>query len=224
LAGADRSTKEFRYLLGVVHHNLAELHLEIGQHELAEIEVKKAVEIEERLVVEYPDHTWYRDWLSRTCLVLGNLYQARKQTDLAKRAYQRGLALVDKLEQQEPLALHHTHRRAEILRNLGDLYAARSQQPAAETAYQKSVEILKKLTTIQPAASEFQLGVAESLKQLAALYEQMGKVDQAKDLYTQCRDRLEQLRRAGSLPPAQRTKLGEIDQRLGNLSAQQPRK
>jgi len=158
----------------------AGLHLWLGESTQAESLGKEALQLQQKLVVDFPDEPQYRYDLSRSFSYLGHAYVMDQQFDQAEDSYQHALALAEQLTQERPDVPAYQEALASSC-----IWSALVQsyfKPAlAEARLRKAVHIGEGLVSSHPGAANYQY-------LLAAAYGYLGEVLVRSERYREAED------------------------------------
>src|SRR5262249_42583511 len=96
---------QYRMELAGTHHNLGLVLEAAGQPSEAEQEYRGALEIEEKLVGDFPTVTQFRAQLAVSCIDFASLLAGQQQPEASLAWYAKAAALLEPLLRQEPRLL-----------------------------------------------------------------------------------------------------------------------
>ncbi len=110
---------------------------------------KKAVEINEQLVHDFPANARFKFHLAQTCDNLGTLYRQHPGGSV-RDLYERSLALHRELHRNQPERVQFAVALAETCSNLGSVYWGNNLPDKADAVLKEGVEILEPLVAAHP--------------------------------------------------------------------------
>jgi serine/threonine-protein kinase len=165
----------------------------LGRKEQALPAYRRAVEILEKLVADFPTVPAYRHDLANCHGNLGNLWAGMRQWSMAEPAYQRALELREKLAADFPTVPEYRYDLANSHYSLGVQLTAMGQWPKAEAAHQRALRILEKLVADFPTVPEYRYDLAVSHCGLGFLMDTVGQRSTAEAAYRRSLELLEKL-------------------------------
>jgi tetratricopeptide (TPR) repeat protein len=133
------------------------------------------LELQEKLVADFPTVPEYRRALARNHYNLGIRLTAVGQQHAAQAAYRRALELQEKLVADFPTVPEYRHELAQSYTNLGNVLTAVGQQHAAQAAYRRALELQEKLVADFPTVPVYHRDLAGSCVNFGALLTQQGQ-------------------------------------------------
>ena len=158
-AGTDVETREYQV---EGHFRVAFLWRQLGRRDEAREEFQEALDLQKKLVDDFPDKPDYRHDLATTYNNMGNLFKDRGQGEEARTAYVAARDLLTKLVTQFPADPEYQLRLAGTRINLGNLLVELGDRNAAEAEFQSAMEMHKKLVAEHPKAAIFRQALATS--------------------------------------------------------------
>jgi serine/threonine protein kinase len=154
-----------------VAHTLNNLGSFLWTRNVAEAEklFLKAIELEEKLVTQFPDVPGYRRELARTWNNLAGLQNAAGDRVTAYETYRRSLELHRELARDFPKVPIYRHELAGTYYNLARVLEGRGKLPEAEDAYRSALIIRKDLARDFPAPPDYRHKLALVQRKLGSL-------------------------------------------------------
>jgi tetratricopeptide (TPR) repeat protein len=142
------------------------------------------VEIQERLVAEFPGVPRYRQNLAMSYGELGILLTELGQRSEAEQAYRRELQIEEQLVAEAPTDPDCPYDLANGYNNLGTLLRDSGQNSTAEQAYRRAIEIKEKLATDYPTVSKYRHDLSMSHYNLGNVLRDQQQWAEAEAAYT----------------------------------------
>jgi len=122
------------------------------------------LETEASAVVELAERYHHSSGLARAQCLVGDVYQSHGRLDAALDSFQKSLAIIERLVQDDPSNAKWQHELGAAHIHLGDMYQSQDRRVAARASYQKSLAILEQLVQEDPANPGWQrdLSIAHS--------------------------------------------------------------
>jgi tetratricopeptide (TPR) repeat protein len=159
-----------------------------------------------------------------TCNELGGLQMARGRLSAALASYNEGLAIAQRLVQQDPGNAEWQRDLSVSLNKIGDVQRAQGEQAGALKAYRDSLAIAEKLAAQDPGNAEWQRDLSVSFIKIGEVQSAKGDLEGALEAY---RDSLAILEKLAAQDPGnalwQRDlsvsfdKIGEVQSAQGDL-------
>jgi serine/threonine protein kinase/tetratricopeptide (TPR) repeat protein len=191
----------------------------LGQDEQARAGFEEAIELLERLAVDFPAVPKYRNELAAGYVNLGIFLNALGKRAEAEAAYRKGLSGYEKLATEftaEPL---YRQGLGKSYNNLGPLLRNWGKLPEAEAAYRQATSTLEKLATDYAAVAEYRHELAASQNNLAILLHNLGKRPEAEAACRQALNIREKLVNDNPAVPSYRNALAVSHGNLANMLA-----
>jgi serine/threonine protein kinase/tetratricopeptide (TPR) repeat protein len=141
--------------------------------------LRRALEVQERLVRDYPKNTVYATELAATCHNLGGNYCDRFEFQKAEPLLYRAIELWEAISKEQP---QNTSVRSSIASTqsiLGRLYRNWKRWDEAETFYRQALELRMALLRTQPDEAERKYEVADSHYWLGGMYYATDRLEEA---------------------------------------------
>jgi serine/threonine protein kinase len=213
-----------------LRHDLAQSHMSLGtllekqeKYAEAELELKNALTILEKLVAETHGAAWYRLDLSKAQRALGELFLDQGRYAEVEPAFRKALALAEKLADEFPLVPEYRGYLAFCYLQLGSWWHdQRVKNEEVEASYRKALELQEKLVAELPTPRH-RGELTKTLPRLGLLLGQRKKYEQAEEAYQRALGLLQKL--ADELPgdPEYRRRMAETYNALVLLRKNQGR-
>ena len=187
-SGTDVETREYQ---AEGHVRVAYLWRRLGRRDEAEAEFQAAIDLQKRLVEQFPDKPDYQQDLANTHANLGDLRKDRGKTQEARAEYLAARDLLTKLVGQFPAEPEYQLRLATTYNFMGILLAELGKREEAQVEFQTAIEMLKKLVERFPKVADCQHELACTFNNLGDLL--MNRGGDAKENYLAARDLLTKL-------------------------------
>jgi tetratricopeptide (TPR) repeat protein len=216
---ADENVRvpDHRYLLAVLHVQLAMVCKETSRPRAGDDHYGKAQQILEGLVREHSSVPNYRDrladCLNHRALVdekAGRLAQAEKR-------WRSALELLDGLRKEQRREGRHADSTAMVHNNLAHLYLLMAQHPRAEAEWKEAMKLRQALAQAHPRVPRYRADLAAAHNNLGGLYATLGRLDEAESAYRQAITQITRLVEAHRDVPEYRRNQGKFHYNLGNI-------
>ena len=171
-AGDDVETREYQV---EGHFRVAFLWRQLGRRDEAQAEFQAALDLQRKLIDQFPDKPIYRHDLATTYNNMGNLLKDRGQGEEARISYVAAYDLLTKLVKQFPADPEYRFRLAGTRFNLGNLLVDLGDREAARAEFQSVMEMQRKLVAEHPTAANFQQALANTFNNLGGLARDRGE-------------------------------------------------
>jgi len=193
LAGAAGQAGPGQRLAQALAQQRLALFLQPTNPEQAEAEFRQAIELTERLTVDFPTVPDFRQHLAASINNLGITLLARGQRAEAGQALQRSLDLKEKLCRDFPGKPEYRRDLASSHTNHGVLLQTQNQLPESAAAYARAVVLLEKLVEDFAAVPDYQYELGRVLVNRATVLQMAGQPAEAERLFRQGLVRLDLL-------------------------------
>jgi serine/threonine protein kinase len=200
LAALVPAEPSYRYELAGSLNNLAGLLLDTSRPRAAEGPLRRAVALYEKLADGTADGATpeprdgppdereeiarakrFRFDLAFSHANLGRMLATTGRTDEAARAYERALALQEKLAAGNPAAPRYRHALAVTYYHYAELFLGGGQMAKAASAYERARAIAQKLADDAPAVAVYRQVLADSHAHLGTVFAETGRFDEAEE-------------------------------------------
>jgi tetratricopeptide (TPR) repeat protein len=209
--GSSRSDPRLRRQLGLAHHHLGRIRGRLGQHEAAAADFRTSLELQSRLVADFPGDPRHRDELASSHYGLGEVLEGSGHRAEAEGQHRAAVALWEPLAGRDPaarLSLARGYNALAVVRR----YLGRHGQ--AERDLRRARALAESRPRDDPAAAEL---VGSVRYNLALLHYHQGRLDEAEVGFRRCLADWTAPETGGRATPAPRMKLSECDLGLGHL-------
>jgi tetratricopeptide (TPR) repeat protein len=193
LHDANADDRASSFVLSSILNSIGVLLSRQGLLDLAEVALRRAVEISEALWRVSPGHQHYGDTLSLALGNLGNVLDKTGRVGLAEDALRRGIEISESLWQANPFDVSVGTGLCRCLGILGLLLSSNGRSKPAEAVYRRTVEISEVLWQAHPALSPVAECFASSLIELGALLRNYAQTGPAKAALDRAASILEEL-------------------------------
>jgi serine/threonine-protein kinase len=173
LLDPDNPDPAVRVEMALLYIRTARIHEMLGQLDRDEADLRHALEIQHKLVADFPGDPTYLLELAGGHNELGLLYRARHGRADAEKEFDQALALIERLTRDHPEAARTLPSYREYLANIhnnrGIVYQESDRYPEALAAYRKSLAIRREMARDHPHQ-------ALHLDALATAYSNVGAV------------------------------------------------
>ncbi len=180
---------------------------ELGDATKAEGDFRRALQLLDKLVAEFPTIARHREAMARACNSLGMLQQDSGRLGDADRQFRRELPLVDRLAQDFPDRLEYQRELARTLTNLGNVLQLQGQIGAAEPFLRRAIDVNDAILARSRDDVQIRLDLAKDHNNLGEVLRKKGLFDQAIPSYLQARSINEALVKAMADKPRYRESL-----------------
>jgi tetratricopeptide (TPR) repeat protein len=170
----DRGSPESRSDLALSHHNLGWLDTKTGRLESALTHNRKARELREALVREYPNE-WRRASLAQSCANLGWVLASRRRCDEARGCLARAREIQEDLLARQPTYVSYQVDLAVTCEYLVGL----EEGDAALAPQRRSVELREAIARDAPSVAGHQSSLARALMSLGNIHRNAKRFDEA---------------------------------------------
>jgi tetratricopeptide (TPR) repeat protein len=146
----------------------AGLHLWVGEIDQAETLGREALDLQTRLVADFPEQGEYRHDLSKTYTYLGHAYAMSQRFSPATEAYEKAIELSAKLVEEHPDVLEYQESLARYYMDLA-LFNSFLNPPRAEESIRNSIRWSERLLDVRPDEADYQCLLAGDLATLAMI-------------------------------------------------------
>jgi eukaryotic-like serine/threonine-protein kinase len=191
----------------------------LGRQEEAASAFRRALDLQEKLVADFPGVPAYRRDLANSHNNLGALWADEGHPLKAEAAFRRALDLQEKLVADFPAVPEYRQALAMSQFNLGRLLLSLGQPSAAEAPYRRALDLQEKLVADFPAVREHRRDLANSHTSLGVLLNDLGQRPAAEAAYRRALDLQEKLVTDFPAVPEYRRDLATSHHNLGTLQA-----
>jgi serine/threonine protein kinase len=225
---ADARRAEIRNELALALDARGLVHRDQGQVPPAEQDFRRALELLDKLVAEFPTVPRHRETLAKVCNSLGLLEQDLGHLANAEALLRRELPLVERLAQDFPDRPEHRRELARSLVNLGIVLLGQNRIGDAEAAFRRGVEVIGAIAAKFADDVQIQLDLARCHHDLAELLLEKGDARSAVESFLRARTIGEALVKGSPEKPRYRSalagtlaSLGSALQRTGQPGAEE---
>jgi tetratricopeptide (TPR) repeat protein len=154
------------------------------------------------------------------CLV-GDVYQSQGRLDAALAYFQKSLAIVEQLVQDDPSNANWQQDLGVSHSRLGDVYQKQGRLEAALASFQKSLAIDEQLVQDDPSNANWQHDLGVSHSRLGDVYRMQGRLDAARASFLKSLTIVEQLAQGDPSNANLKRDLNAIKVRLGKATKRQ---
>ena len=162
---------------------LALIYQETGDITAADTSYRRALEIQEKLLSDFPAVPSYWNDVAGSYNNLGNLLKDSSRWTEAEAAYRRSLEIQEKLANDSPDEQLYQERLAGSYQNLGDLFSNQGKGEAADDAFRRAAKIWEKLATNFPSVANYRRYLASTLFNIGNFTQVRGQGGEAEMLY-----------------------------------------
>ncbi len=158
----DAKHAEIRDELALAIEARGWVHRELGALALAEKNYRRALDLLEKLVSDFPTVPRHREWLAKVCNSLGILAQETGRLDEAETQLRREIPLVERLSQDFPDQPEYRRELARALNVFGGVLRLRGNITEAETFLRRAIDLDTAIIAESPddVLVRYQLGMA----------------------------------------------------------------
>jgi tetratricopeptide (TPR) repeat protein len=189
----------------------------LGRSAEAEKANNQALELEEKLVNEFPQVPEYRHSLAASQNELGLGYRDAGHLDLAEAMFRKAVANWSQLAKEQPPSLDYQLGLARGLNNLALAYHETHQDKEAEATYREAVEVRTRLAREHPGEAKYLNVLATTQKNLGSFYEETRRAKQAEAEYEKALEIATSLNREHPTVPDYQITLAGTHADLANL-------
>jgi len=161
---------------------LADLYQSLGEKSKAEAAFRQVLQIDERLVADFPENPAYREALALHC----NNYSSSAPPQDAPAIVSRGEEIMAGLVAEFPGNPQYRMNHAALLLNLGYVLVNAGRSDEAADAFDRSLEIGRKLVSAYPSEPDYLAQFAASQANLAGFRSRQGDLATGEELYRNC--------------------------------------
>jgi serine/threonine protein kinase/Flp pilus assembly protein TadD len=169
-ADQEGQDPELRAARGQAYHRLAVLRDDMGDRATALADYRRALEILEPLVVEFPAVAPYRKALADSQVKYGYLLGEMGRPVEAETQLRKALTISEQLVTEFPTVPEYRVDLAECRTDLGILLGRLGRAPETEVQYRKALALREKLAADFPTVAVYQRNVAGALHNLAMAF------------------------------------------------------
>lgn len=179
---------DYRAALAQASSNLGDHLRELGQSADAELMLRRAITIRERLLQDQPDAWQVRDVLAQTWVNLGGLFHADRRVDDARLAFEKAVELlnpdsISKLPPGSALFVNYKQVRGRALNNLGVIHLSAGRLDEAEKSAREALRIKESLVETFPSVPQYRYELASSFNNLGNLLASLKRQEDARTAF-----------------------------------------
>ena len=176
---AESQNPEVRNELALALDARGWIHRELGEMPAAERDFRRALELLDKLVVEFPTVPRYREVLAKACNSVGVLEAETGRLDEAEGHFRRQVPLARRLAEDFPDRPEHRRILARALTTLGNVLNRKGRVTEAEPIIREAIDLNTAITTQSPDDLLVRFQLAMSHHDLGDLLMKQGSLEGA---------------------------------------------
>ena len=204
-------------LLSLSHYNIAAVHLQNRQYDIALESLKKSLAYRTNLAAAHPSVTRFQENLGETHEVIADIEHRAHQDDKALASFQTAIDILEKLVQAHPDVARYHRSLGRGLNGLGYLHDELRHNLEAIPAFERAIKQQELAIARSPDDNEYRMLLSNHLENLGEQYIDLGQVDRGLPLYRQAIEIRRQLCRAHPESQAYLLNLVEPLSAFGNV-------